>query len=230
MSIDLTGIQNVGEFYSHHYLDALLEDDLRGLFAGWRAADEKAPDQRLNRCATAYFAAKSRAMQSRRPAERYKASHSLHVALLEALGYPYTPEVRYLLTDEVVPILSAVPRDGHEYLWAVETPFADPDTSPLEQTILPEQMTAVSGQDAHRAGVRSQISGGKSQIGSPKSEIANPQSLWEDLIGEIFRRDEPPRWLILFAGQKIYLLDRTKWGVRAVSVVRPGRAFCPPRA
>lgn len=212
MSIDLTGIQNVGEFYSHHYLDALLEDDLRGLFAGWRTAEEKAPDQRLNRCATAYFAAKSRAMQSRRPAERYQASHGLHVALLEALGYPYTPDVRYLLTDEVVPILSAVPRDGHEYLWAVETTFADPDTSPLEQTILLEQLAGVSSQDAHRAGVRSQTSGGKSQIGSPKSEIADLQTPWEDLIGEIFRRDEPPRWLILFAGQKIYLLDRTKWG------------------
>ncbi len=209
MTIDLTGIRNIGEFYSHHYLEALLEDDLRGLFAGWRAAEEKAPDQRLNRCSTEYFSAKNRAMQSRRPAERYHASHSLHVALLEALGYPYTPEGRYLLTDEVVPILSAVPRDGHEYLWAVETPFADPDTSPLEQTILPEQMPRVSGQES---GVRSQTNEGKSQTGNPKSEITNPSSSWEDLIGEIFRRDEPPRWLILFAGQTIYLIDRTKWG------------------
>ena len=39
-----------------------------------------------------------------------------------------------------------------------------------------------------------------------------PTAPWEDLIGEIFRRDEPPRWLILFAGPEIYLLDRTKWG------------------
>jgi hypothetical protein len=31
MPIDLSGIQNVGEFYSHHYLDALLESDLKGL-------------------------------------------------------------------------------------------------------------------------------------------------------------------------------------------------------
>lgn len=216
MSIDLTGIRNIGEFYSHHYLEALLEDDLRGLFAGWRAAEDKAPDQRLNRCAAEYFSAKNRAMQSRRPAERYHASHGLPVALLEALGYPYTPDVRYLLTDEVVPILSAVPRDGHEYLWAVETPFTDPDASPLEQTILPEQMPGVSGhtEDAHsgESGVKSQTNGGKSQIDNPKSQIAHPSSPWEDLIGEIFRRDEPPRWLILFAGQTIYLIDRTKWG------------------
>lgn len=25
MPLDLTGIQNIGEFYSHHYLNALLE-------------------------------------------------------------------------------------------------------------------------------------------------------------------------------------------------------------
>ncbi len=36
MPIDLSGIHNVGEFYSHHYLDALLEGDLKGLFARWR--------------------------------------------------------------------------------------------------------------------------------------------------------------------------------------------------
>jgi hypothetical protein len=147
MSLDLIGIRNIGEFYSHHYLDALLEDDLRGLFAGWRAAEEKAPDLRLNRCATEYFAAKSRAMQSRKPADRYRVSHGLHVALLEALGYPYTPDVRYLLTNDVVPILSAVPRDGHEYLWAVETPFTDPDASPLEQMVLPDQLSGAKVQE-----------------------------------------------------------------------------------
>ncbi len=37
MPLDLTGIQNIGEFYSHHYLDALLENDLKRLFAKWRA-------------------------------------------------------------------------------------------------------------------------------------------------------------------------------------------------
>ncbi len=36
MPLDLTGIQNIGEFYSHHYLDALLEQDIKGLFARWR--------------------------------------------------------------------------------------------------------------------------------------------------------------------------------------------------
>ncbi len=41
MSLNLTGIQNIGELYSHHYLDALLEGDLKGLFAHWRMDDQE---------------------------------------------------------------------------------------------------------------------------------------------------------------------------------------------
>ncbi len=41
MPIDLSGIHNVGEFYSHHYLDALLEGDLKGLFARWRKDEQE---------------------------------------------------------------------------------------------------------------------------------------------------------------------------------------------
>src|SRR4051794_27802040 len=78
MAIDLTGIQNVGEFYSHHYLDALLENDLRGLFAKWRENENESaketPDRRLNACATAYFTAKSRALKESKLAARYAIS------------------------------------------------------------------------------------------------------------------------------------------------------------
>ena len=35
MALDFTGISNV-EFYSGHYLTAVLEGDLKSLFAGWR--------------------------------------------------------------------------------------------------------------------------------------------------------------------------------------------------
>ena len=79
--MDLTGIQNVGEFYSHHYLDALLESDLKGLLARWREEDEATPDKRVNALATAVFAAKSRALRERRPQDRYHPSHAFHVDL-----------------------------------------------------------------------------------------------------------------------------------------------------
>jgi hypothetical protein len=188
MPLDLTGIQNVGEFYSHHYLDALLENDLKGLFVRWREDDEATPDRRLNRCAADFFAAKSRALREPRPADRYAASHGIHVQLAEALGYSYSFELRYLQGILAVPVLSAVKRDGRDYIWLVETVFTGSDESPLDQDVL------------------------RGQYPKTEDEFARPEMPWESLVGEIFRRDEPPRWLILLAGRFIYLIDRTKWG------------------
>ena len=44
------------------------------------------------------------------------------------------------------------------------------------------------------------------------SELEYSDRTWEELIGEIFRVDDPPRWIIFLAGRTVYLIDRTKWG------------------
>lgn len=198
MAIDLTGIQNVGEFYSYHYLDALLDKDLRGLFDKWRLSDDNededpdtdTPDRRFNRCATDYFKAKSVALNLQRQASRYQPSHALHVQLLEALGFAYLPGVHYLLDGTAVPILSQIKRDGRLFLTIVETVFTDPDESPLDNNLLREQYLVKDGPDAPE----------------------RPREPWEDVLGELFRVAEPPRWALFMAGRFIYLLDRTKWG------------------
>jgi hypothetical protein len=188
--MNLTGIQNVGEFYSFHYLDAVLEKDLKGLFNDWRQEEEDSPDKRLNRMATEYYQAKQRALSAKNSADAYQASHAFHVGLLEALGYQYQQGIRYLLDGEALPILGTALRDGRVYLWLVETTFTDDDSSPLEQSVL-------SGQYPHM---------------QEDEEINVPDELWESLIAEIFRNDDPPRWVILFGGNLIFLCDRTKWG------------------
>jgi hypothetical protein len=188
MSIDLTGIHNVGEFYSHHYLDSLLENDLKGLFSSWKQEDDNTPDKRVDRLATEFFVAKRKAMQTKLSKVRFDAPHGIHVKLLEALGYAYKFETRYMLEGQVVPVLSVVQRDGQEYLWVVETQFPDEDQSPF----------------GHRLSDH--------QFPKQEKEFQVPEETWEDLIREIFRRDEPPRWILLFAGRFVYLIDRTKWG------------------
>jgi hypothetical protein len=198
MSLDLTGIQNIGEFYSHHYLDTLLENDLKGLFAKWREGDEATPERHLFRMASEYFKAKSQARPELSPESRFEPSHRIHVTLLEALCYPYTFELRYLSGKLAVPVLSALQRDGHAYLWIVETPFPgrdelmDADTSPFDQRLFRRQYPPAAAWG--------------------EADYVLPEVRWEDLIGDIFHTDEPPRWLLLFAGRFIYLVDRTKWG------------------
>ena len=41
MALEFTGIENVGEFYSAHYLSAVLEGDLKATFAKWKKAKEE---------------------------------------------------------------------------------------------------------------------------------------------------------------------------------------------
>lgn len=195
MPIDLTGIQNVGEFYSHHYLDALLENDLKGLFAKWQdAGASDSPDQRLARLSSEFFKAKSLARPELSIQSRYEPSHKIHVDLLEALGYDYDFGLRFINGKIAVPLLGTVVRDGHEYIWLLETPFPgredyqDEDSSPFDQRPFRQQYPRT------------------------EEEFFVPEERWEDLIGDIFASPEPPRWLILFAGRWIYLVDRTKWG------------------
>jgi hypothetical protein len=228
--MNLTGITNVGEFYSHHYLDALLENDLRGLFAAWKEEDSATPDRRLERCAGPFFTAKRDALRLRTPGERYHPSHRFHVELLEALGYRYQQELRYLLDGSALPLLGSVDRDGHPFLWLAETPFTPGEESPLEQGVVgmrgsgDARMRGSAGagmrEDAGVAGIGegSRIGSGGSDAGWNLDEIhasAHPRfpaSSWEDLIGEVFRVQKPPRWLMLLAGRYLYLVDRTKWG------------------
>ncbi len=112
------------------------------------------------------------------------------MALIEALGYPYDRQLRYLRQGEPIPLLAALARDGGEYLWIVETPFAGEDDSPLDQLPVWEQYRGLDDVDAEDI----------------------PQEPWEELVGEIFRVDEPPRWVIFLGGRSAYLMDRTKWG------------------
>ena len=192
MSLDLTGILNVGEFYSHHYLDALLENDLKALFAQWSSSEERAPDLRLRGVANEYFRAKNEALQFRKIEERYPASHRWHVQLLEALGYPYLFQRSYLDGGIVLPTLSKLDRDGRPYLWIVETPFTDGDDSPFQQRPFRAQYPKVSLAE--------------------ETLDFNKLNVWDQLIGAIFRLDPAPRWVLFLGGHTARLIERSKWG------------------
>src|SRR5204863_2512617 len=93
VALDLTGIGNVNEFYSHHYLDALLEGDLKGLLSRWEQAEKEEnrtpPHKALSRCSEDYLKAKARAAATATVEYRYTETHPINVKLAEALGYPY---------------------------------------------------------------------------------------------------------------------------------------------
>ena len=48
----LTGITNANEFYSNHYLDAILKDDIKGVGKRWKDLEAIAAEQSADKKAT----------------------------------------------------------------------------------------------------------------------------------------------------------------------------------
>src|SRR5262249_12510670 len=175
VALDLTGIGNVNEFYSHHYLDALLEGDLKGLLSRWDQAekdDNRPPSHKaLSRCSEEYFKAKARAAATPTVDARFSENHPNTVQAAGALGYPYqSGEYELIEGDLAVPVLAALKRDGNPYLWLVEAPWADEDHEPLKQRLTEEQRSKSGAfRDGHRF----------------------PFDVREDILSLVFRRDQP---------------------------------------
>ena len=195
MALDFTGISNVGEFYSHHYLSALLEGDLKATFRAWSQREKdggpRAPHRRLAGLATRYFEAAGRAEGRDEPEDRWTPAREFHAHLLDALGYPYQPVALPLDDGSVLPALLSLPRDGRPWLWIVDAPFprSGDAADPLGERPFPAQLP-------------------------PEAQSAKlPPGTWAELLdGPLFRQAEPPRWVLLLAGSDTFLIDRHKWG------------------
>ncbi|MBK8979642.1 MAG: hypothetical protein IPM29_27400 [Planctomycetes bacterium] len=196
MALDLTGIENV-EFYSGHYLDAVLEGDLSQVLEGWAQAEKDhgrtPPYRRLNGLANRFFDALAKSRDERDVAARFEAARVFHAELVAALGYEYSPDVEPLDKDHVLPVLAAYERDGRPFLWIVDAPFPlptddDEDPDPLATPPLPLQLPA-----AHEA-------------------AALPVETWRQLLDErVFRVERSPRFVLALTGSQIWLIERSKW-------------------
>ena len=65
MAFPLTGIQNANDFFSQHYLDEVLDTDLKDLYARWQEQDSSAPPSRLRAMAGDYFRLRERLSKAR---------------------------------------------------------------------------------------------------------------------------------------------------------------------
>jgi hypothetical protein len=205
MALDLSGIANVGEFFSQHYLEQLLERDLKGVLDGWNDAEQaggpKAPPKRLATLASVYFKQAWQALEDPDPRQRLECAQHFHAHLLEVLGYERSPSALWLDDGSAVPLVASIDHDRLPWLWVVEAPFArsEDDAKPFEEAILPEQLLQAPGerQAANDGGGR-----------APEVTALR----WAELLdGPLFRREHPARWVLFLAGADAFLIDRHKW-------------------
>ena len=193
----LTGIKNENEFYSHHYLDAILQNDLKEVVKRWKEKEEetgdKSPPKAIASLKTDYFKTCSQISQSKDIEERLLLQREWFSRFFSVLGYEFKPTEKVLDDDEIIPIVGEVNKsNGQPLLWIVEA------VSATEEAI-----------DVLSLGLN------KAQYAEESSFQENSEFLkldFEDLISDyIFAQEDPPRWVILAGIHQIVLLDRFKW-------------------
>ena len=220
MAIVQSGIKNVGDFYSPHYMDALLESDLKGLYSAWAEAEKekhRTPPRALAALERPFFDTKARVRRTVLAEHRYQEARELHRALLEALGYepsPCTMEIASTVSKKPasVPLLCRLQRDGAPYLWVLEVPF--PDLRPVLAPAEAGDATGSPAGDEDATDLWKQRLVEAQLPADPDGEDSTPdlaREPLEDLPARLFALDEPPRWLLMMAGQHLVLADRTRW-------------------
>ena len=189
--LDTAHVRNVGEFYSQHYLDAVLADDLHEVLERWAARESeggaRSPYKRLAALAEPYFKALAEYPTTDDRERRPRICADFHAALLDALGYTRDPSRLLLPNGTELPRTAAIDHQGKPYLWILEAPFpeSEDDADPLGAPPL-----------------------------DPTRDPALPTLSWRELLdGPLLRQEHAPRWVLLLAGPDVFLIDRDKWSL-----------------
>ncbi|GLE84248.1 type II restriction endonuclease subunit M [Pseudomonas aeruginosa] len=194
MSFAIAGLTNANEFYSQHYLDEILEKDLKPLFDQWKEQGADSPIARLRTAsgANGYFRARQRFLTERKASERASLFIDLVQPLLQAIGYQLAPE-NLALADGELPVLATYRDAKHQPLLVIAAAIAGVDDEELGPLQLKPQAT-----DSH----------GKSR---------QADSDWEEALSRrLFADDHPPRWVLLVHHEEWLLIERSKWGRKAL--------------
>ncbi|MCP4215419.1 MAG: class I SAM-dependent DNA methyltransferase, partial [bacterium] len=196
--MDISGIFNHNEFYSHHYLEAIFESDIKEVFQKWskeeQASGTRSPHVLLRSLAKDYFIIRRRMERARVTEDRLALQRPFMARLLELLGYQLNPQLRTLDNGTQLPVAAEITKpNGAPELWILEAVEPSGDTEdPL--LLSPEPCMFPDTNDTQ----------------SPLLSLS-----YDDLITtHIFAQKEPPRRILLCSGPVVLLLDRGKWNAK----------------
>lgn len=209
MSLDLTGITNENEYYSHHYLSAIFEGDLKDIFSQWQEmedryrdtlkaeqqkadpfAEQRAPWIRLRSLSQDFARLQNQLEKDRDSTSRLQKQNEFFAKLLTALGFTWQPTLKPLGEAGAIPILAEVAQGQNPALWVTGAlNISEDKDDPLNLTLQSQQWLYDHEPNASLLSLR-----------------------LEDLINKaIFGLDHPPRWILLLSDNQLLLIDRSKW-------------------
>jgi len=196
MALLLTGIENSNDFYSQHYLDEVLEQDLKALFARWKE-ESGSPPAKLRAMAGDYLRLRERVVRAKSLSERIAALMDIAEPLLSALGYELHPQAMEL-EDGAVQVAAC-------YRGADAQPLLVVALAPLARDASESEWTALG---SHPLAVRTDDDNGELRLLDKDWETAATKIVFADA--------RPPRWLLLLGHDELLVIERAKWGRKAL--------------
>lgn len=189
MSLDLTGIENINEFYTDHYLATYFEESVKTAVSSWKGAHDAdgapVPWRALKSCATRFYQVHERISRAAR-SERAEAGCEMVSMYLEALGY-----------GEALPV-DVDTRSGQAYKAMAEYP--DSTGKPVVQVFAPGQWSVED--DLMDVGI---------PVAGADAEAVYADDTESALESLFFDTYEPARFIIVASAFTLMLFDRNKW-------------------
>lgn len=202
MAIDLTGILSVNEYYTHHYLNTILEEDIKDIVKKFKeeseTSDEKTPWSKLKRLSEKYYKLSEKMSREKNLQIRYSSQHEFIVSLFQALGYEVNEKVEYIEANNnlKVPVLHELKKvNGAPLLWIIES---------IEEYNEEQELLHNSFKDM--------------QYNNEFEYHEEFKAIdFEEIITKyIFSADEPPRFILLSGYNEIIIADRSKWSEKRI--------------
>lgn len=202
MAIDLTGILSVNEYYTHHYLNTILEEDIKDIVKKFKEEsdekEERTPWSKLKELSKKYYTLNEKMNREKNLQIRYKLQYEFIVNLYQTLGYDINQNVEYIEVKNnlSIPVLHEVKKaNGAPLLWIIESI----DEYNEEQELLHNSFKEIQYNEENQY----------------PEEFKNID--FEEIITKyIFTLDEAPRFILLSSYNEIIIVDRSKWAEKRI--------------
>jgi hypothetical protein len=196
MAFPLIGIDNANEFYSQHYLDEVLDQDLRELYAKWDELGAASPPAKLRAMAGTFLRLREQLLAGKSRADRLETLSDMAEPLLTALGFTFHPQSLALDNGTLELASCARGTDGQPLLVVALALMSTTDAVSDWTTLSAAPLTTPSA-----SGIPSTL----------------PGMDWETAVSRVvFAEAQPPRWVLLLSHDELLVIERAKWGRKAL--------------
>lgn len=195
--MDLTGINNINEYYTNHYFSAIFEENAEETIREWRTRaknneDLRTPWSLLRENSRSYYSVYDKYLRARGENQLYPLIHEMAEQYLDSLGYEVGNTVEVEVMENVhAPIYLEVSKpNGAPHLWVLLAHVSENEENVMQ------------GITFHVDALEDDYAVKK------KTNSLNNEELATKIL---FGMDEPPRWLMFIGLNQIVLMDRNKW-------------------